>query len=196
MANQRARRLRSDPTEAEKKLWWRLRALKRDGFHFRRQVPIDHLIVDFACYSARLVIEVDGGQHNFDEGARRDRARDANLRNRGFQVLRFWNNDVLSNTDGVEGVIRETLVRGAPTPNPSPQQGVHARLRRAMGEGLPCGALPEPMAPSVTVSPGSGAPTAATTPCSRAARLRPAPPAWPRRSGDAPASENRSLSRR
>ncbi|HEU5016343.1 MAG TPA: DUF559 domain-containing protein [Pseudolabrys sp.] len=58
-------------TDVERKLWWRLRTLKRDGFHFRRQVPIDHLIVDFACYSARLVVEVDGGQHNWDEGVGR-----------------------------------------------------------------------------------------------------------------------------
>jgi very-short-patch-repair endonuclease len=94
MANERARRLRSNLTDAEKKLWWRLRALKREGFHFRRQVPINHLIVDFACYSARLVVEVDGGHHNWDESARRDRARDAHLRSQGFRT---------------------------PTPNPSPQ---------------------------------------------------------------------------
>jgi very-short-patch-repair endonuclease len=123
MANERARRLRSNMTDAEKQLWWRLRMLKRDGFHFRRQVPINHLIVDFACYSARLVVEVDGGQHNWDEGVRRDRARDAHLRSQGFRVLRFWNNDVLSNTDGVEEIICDALTRGTPTPNPSPQGG-------------------------------------------------------------------------
>jgi very-short-patch-repair endonuclease len=121
MANERARRLRSNLTDTEKKLWWRLRMLKREGFHFRRQVPIDHF--DFACYSARLVVEVDGGQHTWDEDARRDRARDAHLRSQGFRVLRFWNNDVLSNTDGVEEVIRDALTRAAPTPNPSPQGG-------------------------------------------------------------------------
>jgi very-short-patch-repair endonuclease len=123
MANQRARRLRSNQTDAEKKLWHHLRVLKGEGFHFRRQVPIDHLIVDFACYSARLVIEVDGGQHNWDDGVRTDRARDAHLRQQGFHVLRFWNNDVLSNPDGVEELIREMLMRGTPTPNPSPQGG-------------------------------------------------------------------------
>jgi very-short-patch-repair endonuclease len=123
MANERARRLRSNLTDAEKKLWWRLRLLKREGFHFRRQAPIDHLIVDFACYSARLVIEVDCGQHNWDEGAQRDQARDAHLRGQGFRVLRFWNNEVLSNADGVEGVIRDALKRGTPTPNTSPQGG-------------------------------------------------------------------------
>jgi very-short-patch-repair endonuclease len=75
MANERARRLRGNQTDTETRLWWRLRVLKREGFHFRRQVPIDHLIVDFVCYSARLVIEVDGGQHNWDECARRSQAR-------------------------------------------------------------------------------------------------------------------------
>ena len=123
MANERARGLRSNQTDAEKKLWWRLRTLKREGFHFRRQLPIDHLIVDFACYSERLVIEVDGGQHNLDEGVRVDRGRDTHLRQQGFRVLRFWNNDVLSNPNGVEEVIRDALARGTPTPNPSPQGG-------------------------------------------------------------------------
>jgi very-short-patch-repair endonuclease len=84
MVSERARRLRGHQTDAERKLWWRLRVLKREGFHVRRQVPIDHLIVDFACYSARLVIEVNGGQHNWDEGARRDRARDCVLAQPGI----------------------------------------------------------------------------------------------------------------
>jgi len=68
MANERARQLRTNGTDAERKLWRFLRSLKAQGFHFRRQVPIDCFIVDFACYSARLVIEVDGGQHNADAG--------------------------------------------------------------------------------------------------------------------------------
>jgi very-short-patch-repair endonuclease len=123
MANERARDLRSNQTDAERKLWWRLRVLKREGFHFRRQAPIDHLIVDFACYSARLIIEVDGGQHNWDVGIRRDLTRDAYLRDQGFHVLRFWNHEVLSNTDGVEEIIRDALTRITPTPNPSPQGG-------------------------------------------------------------------------
>ena len=106
MANERARRLRSNSTNAERKLWRFLRSLKAQGFHFRRQVPIDHLIVDFACYSARLVIEVDGGQHNSASGQRADAARDTYLRDHDFRVLRFWNNDVIGN---IEGVAHEIL---------------------------------------------------------------------------------------
>ena len=109
MANQRARQLRTNQTDAERKLWRQLRIFKSDGFHFRRQVPVDHFIVDFVCYSARLVIEVDGGQHNFDEAARSDAKRDAHLRAQGFEMLRFWNNDVMQNIDGVMEVIARRL---------------------------------------------------------------------------------------
>ena len=121
MANQRARNLRSNQTDAERKLWTFLRSMKRGGFHFRRQVPIDHLIVDFACYSARLVIEVDGGQHNMDSGRAIDGKRDAYLRSQGFRVLRFWNNEVLGNSEGVVDRIESAL--RDPHPNPSPQGG-------------------------------------------------------------------------
>ncbi|MGE0612166.1 MAG: endonuclease domain-containing protein [Hyphomicrobiales bacterium] len=112
MANQRARQLRSNQTEAEKKLWTLLRALKGRGFHFRRQVPIDHLIVDFACFSRRLVIEVDGGQHGMQQGLRADMKRDEYLAGQGFCVVRVWNNDVLDNSDGVMHRIMETLDEG------------------------------------------------------------------------------------
>src|SRR5947209_14998135 len=101
-------------------MWRELRALRTDGFHFRRQVPIDHLIVDLPV-SARLVIEVDGGQHNMEKGQITDASRDAYLKSHAFKVLRFWNNDVLQNMSGVMHVIREFLDRGTPTPNPSPQ---------------------------------------------------------------------------
>jgi len=123
MANERARQLRKDETLAERKLWRFLRQLKTDGFHFRRQVPIDHLIVDFACYPARLVIEVDGGQHNMPSGIRADKMRDAHLRANNFKVLRFWNNEVIGNLDGVAQIIRDNLSLDTPTPHPSPQGG-------------------------------------------------------------------------
>ena len=120
MANERARQLRVGQTDAERKLWRRLRVLKTDGFHFRRQVPIDHLIVDFACLSARLVIEVDGGQHNWEAGRHGDEARDAHLHRDGFTVLRFWNNEVMVNPEGVMERMRSVL--GPPTPTP-PRKG-------------------------------------------------------------------------
>ena len=109
MANQRARWLRGNQTEAEKTLWRVLRTLKEQGFYFRRQVPIDHLIVDFACLSCGLVIEVDGGQHGMSKGKENDLKRDSYLTNQGFRVLRFWNNDVLDNRDGVMQNILQAL---------------------------------------------------------------------------------------
>jgi very-short-patch-repair endonuclease len=106
MPNQNARQLRKNMTDAECALWRLLRQRQINGLRFRRQVPIDHYIVDFACLEARLVIEVDGGQHFESET---DKRRDAYLQVQGFRVLRFWNNDVLSNPDGVHRVITETL---------------------------------------------------------------------------------------
>lgn len=128
MANEIARRLRNNQTDAERKLWRRLRLLKKDGYHFRRQVPVDSFIVDFACFSARLVIEVDGGQHNFAAGLRADRSRDALLRRHGFKALRFWNNDVLRNSEGVEYEIQKQLTLETPTPTP-PRKGEGLRQR-------------------------------------------------------------------
>jgi very-short-patch-repair endonuclease len=124
MANENARQLRRELTDAERRLWTHLRQNQLDGHRFRRQVPIGPYIVDFACLSARVLIEVDGGQHT--DALHYDAARSAWLEARGYQVLRFWNNDVLSNTDGVLMVIRETLLtaRGAtPHPSPPPQGG-------------------------------------------------------------------------
>jgi very-short-patch-repair endonuclease len=101
MADERARSFRKRPTAAEARLWKELRALRPQGFHFRRQVPIDDFIVDFACFDQRLVIEVDGSQHDEPEGLSADATRDAHLRWQGFTVVRFRNSDVLNNTDGV-----------------------------------------------------------------------------------------------
>jgi very-short-patch-repair endonuclease len=125
LANENARNLRKHQTDAERKLWRALRGLKSRGFHFRRQVPIDHLIVDFACHAARVVIEVDGGQHNETVGHATDAARDAHLRRNGFHVLRFWNNDVMANPEGVVEVVLKALRTNStpPTPGPSPRGG-------------------------------------------------------------------------
>ncbi|QEX19325.1 DNA methylase [Hypericibacter terrae] len=99
-----ARRLRKDATDAERKLWSALSGQQLDGFKFRRQVPIGDFIADFACLSARLIVEVDGGQH--DAEREKDAARTAWLNSRGYRVIRFWNNDVLAN---LEGVVRTIL---------------------------------------------------------------------------------------
>jgi len=113
--------MRAEPTDAEKKLWRHLRSrLAVDGTHFRRQVRLGSYIVDFACHQARLIIEVDGGQHT--ESVSADLERTKFLEAQGYRVLRFWNNDVLRNIDGVLEAI-QSAITSTPTPNPSPQGG-------------------------------------------------------------------------
>jgi very-short-patch-repair endonuclease len=108
-ANQNARALRKQLTPQEVKLWVKLRELKPLGYHFRRQAPIRNYIVDFASFRDRLVIEVDGGQHGMEDGARRDARRDAFLRGEAFRVLRFWNFEVDQNLEGVMQVVLSAL---------------------------------------------------------------------------------------
>jgi very-short-patch-repair endonuclease len=113
----KSRELRMHMTNAERALWRVLRR-KATGCKFRRQHPLGPYILDFVCFSPRIVIEVDGGQHA-ESG--RDAIRDSFLAERGYQVLRFWNNEVLSNIDGVLTVIMRVLA--APSPRPSPARG-------------------------------------------------------------------------
>ena len=94
-------------TDAEKRLWSRLRSGGLDGVRFRRQAPIGRYFADFVCYERKLIIEVDGGQHALD--VERDKARTRWLESQGFHVVRFWNNDVLANTDGVLMEIQRVL---------------------------------------------------------------------------------------
>jgi very-short-patch-repair endonuclease len=94
-------------TDAERKLWSVLRLNGIEGHSFRRQVPFGNYVVDFACHKARLIIEVDGGQH--DANLRDEQARTAFLAAEGYRILRFWNNEVLENLDGVYTVIVDTL---------------------------------------------------------------------------------------
>ena len=132
----RARRLRHDATDVERRLWYRLRSRQILGVKFVRQDPIGPYVVDFACREAKLVVEVDGGQHTTNP---RDMVRDKWLADRGYRVLRFRNNDVLSNTEGVLETLAAALSEiigaqnrgGAPSPRPSP---------RTRGEGAraPC----------------------------------------------------------
>ena len=102
----RARSLRQNMTDAERKLWYALRDRRFAGFKFRRQVPIGPFIADFVCFEERLVIEVDGGQH---AESLRDQRRDRWFSANEFRVLRFWNNEVLANLEGVMTVIAQTL---------------------------------------------------------------------------------------
>jgi very-short-patch-repair endonuclease len=100
MANEVARILRKRMTLQEVKLWVHLRSWRRQGFHFRRQASREGYIVDFVCLKHRLVIEVDGGQHNFDAHAQMDARRDHVLAEEGFRVLRFWNHEIDQNLEG------------------------------------------------------------------------------------------------
>ena len=109
MANEIARALRKRMTPQEVKLWVHLRSWRKRGFHFRRQSPLDDFIVDFVCVRHRLIVEVDGGQHNFDAHASRDAKRDNHFISRGFRVLRFWNNELDRNLEGVLMAIDDAL---------------------------------------------------------------------------------------
>ncbi|MEX0408368.1 endonuclease domain-containing protein [Aquibium sp. LZ166] len=97
----RARSMRKRMTDAELKLWNEVRAHRLMGLGFRRQFPIGSYIVDFACPSKRLVVEIDGSQHGEDDIARSDAVRTCFLEQEGWTVLRFWNHDVLRDIDGV-----------------------------------------------------------------------------------------------
>ncbi|HLY56761.1 MAG TPA: DUF559 domain-containing protein [Stellaceae bacterium] len=108
--------MRRSLTDAEAKLWQRL-CHHGLGWHFRRQHPIGPYVADFACSSARIVVELDGGQH---AESTRDAARDLFMRSKGWMILRFWNPDVLANIDGVLASIRAECLSRAPPPRPSP----------------------------------------------------------------------------
>ncbi len=117
--NPHARRLRTEMTDAERALWFALRGGRLQGFKFKRQWTIGPYVVDFCCSEARLIVKVDGRQHN----AKVDAARTAWLEGNGYRVLRFWNNDVLTNIDGVLSTIVAALAP-YPHPNPLPRVGV------------------------------------------------------------------------
>jgi very-short-patch-repair endonuclease len=114
-----AKRLRREMTEAERKLWRALKAHRFMEFGFRRQVPMGRYIADFICHRAKLILELDGGQHGRDALAGKDQVRDAWLQSRGYRVLRFWNAEVLKNLDLVLARIAQEL----PPSQPSPARG-------------------------------------------------------------------------
>lgn len=115
-----ARELRRNMTDAERVLWNRLKARRLDGLKFRRQEQIGRFIVDFICFERGIVVEADGGQHAVER--EKDDERTRWLNSQGFTVLRFWNNDILANTEGVMETIRSACMV-APSPPPSPTVG-------------------------------------------------------------------------
>src|SRR5690242_16569099 len=137
---ERARRLRANSTKAELRLWRHLRARTLMGHKFVRQEPVGPYIVDFVCREQRLVIEVDGGQHATDK---RDAIRDRWLAEHRYRVLRFWNNDVLGNTEGV----LETIAAALPDER-VPLTRIADAIRPLPASGESWSALPAPRARS------------------------------------------------
>ncbi len=177
LMSERARRMRRDMSDAERRLWHTLRELNGQGFHFRQQAPIGPYIADFCDHTAKLVVEVDGAQHGEPKGLMADRRRTRWLEAQGYRVLRFWNHEPLINMAGVEvdilialGVLREDgreipMDAGIPpTPSPSPRhaEGVPS-ARRGGGSGRDSRCAPRkentginPTVPSPLVGEGQG----------------------------------------
>ena len=136
----RARELRRDATDAEQLMWKLLRNRQLDGWKFRRQHPVGKYILDFYCHEAKLGIELDGGQHAEPDQAKYDVERTRSLEAEGFRVLRFWNNEVLKNTNAVLQEIWNVLT-GSLSPSPSPsgrgERPPSPLGRRAGDEGQP-----------------------------------------------------------
>ena len=123
----KAKRLRRDFTNAERKLWSVLRNSQLGGAKFRRQQPIGPFIADFVCQARRLIVEADGGQHADSKG---DIRRTAFLNSKGYRVLRFWNTDILGNLDGVAQSISDALA------TPHPAQAAPESPSPSRGEGI------------------------------------------------------------
>ncbi|WP_439602495.1 endonuclease domain-containing protein [Devosia sp.] len=128
MSTELARKLRRDPSEPERRMWAILFPLRRQGYNFRRQAQIGAYYADFACRHPAMVIEVDGETHATDLGQSNDATRDDYFVGRGYRVLRFWNNEVVENAEGVYLTIAAALaeissIAAPPTLDPSPQRG-------------------------------------------------------------------------
>ena len=139
--------MRGAPTESKLRLWRLLRDRRLSGFKFRRQVPVGPYIVDFLCVGAKLIVEADGSQH---AESRHDNIRDAYLAGQGWKVLRFWNNEVSQNREGV----LETIFAHASTPSSGPSGHLLPK-----GEGVLNAASPKGDRPGSTVSAGAPSPS-------------------------------------
>jgi adenine-specific DNA-methyltransferase len=129
----RARSLRETSTDAEALLWFHLRDRRLANHKFRRQRPIGSYFADFACVEARLVVELDGGQHA--QAAAYDEDRTRFMQSQGYRVLRFWNDEVLTRTKAVRERILQALQEDNPHPHPLPQAGEGARQKAAAPSG-------------------------------------------------------------
>ena len=104
---EKAKELRKNMTPQERKLWQILRKNQFYGFEIRRQYPIDKYIVDFICRSKKIIIEIDGGQHNDEKYIKYDENRSKDLSKLGYKVIRFWNNDIDKNIEGVYKILQK-----------------------------------------------------------------------------------------
>jgi very-short-patch-repair endonuclease len=162
----RAKWMRANPTEAEKRLWSMLRNKRFTGFKFKRQVVIDWYIADFVNFDKRVIVEADGSQHA--ESAY-DERRDAHLQSQAFTVLRFWNNDILRNVEGIPQAIWNALQ------NPSPLAGEGGAKRRERGCAASAVQKTQSQSRAQAVEESLGSPTRAAPHPSAAARLPPSP---------------------
>ena len=105
-SRQFAKAMRNNATDAERRLWSIVRAGRLEGFKFKRQVPLDGYILDFICFEAKLIVEADGSQHSESV---RDQMRDRHFETAGYRTLRFWNNDILANPEGVARMVVDAL---------------------------------------------------------------------------------------
>lgn len=110
-----AKRMRREPTEAEKLFWWEIRDRRLDGYKFKRQYLIGSYIADFVCIERKLIVELDGGQHA--EATENDEKRSAVLNSLGFRVLRVWNAEIFTNMEGVIDAVLAELARGSVSPS-------------------------------------------------------------------------------
>jgi very-short-patch-repair endonuclease len=162
----RAKWMRANPTEAEKRPWSMLRNKRFTGFKFKRQVVIDWYIADFVNFDKRVIVEADGSQH-----AERayDERRDAHLQSQAFSVLRFWNNDILRNVEGIPQAIWNAIQ------NPSPLAGEGGAKRRERGCAASAAQRTQSQSHAQAFEESSGSPTRATPLPSAASRLPPSP---------------------
>ncbi|QIG52440.1 endonuclease domain-containing protein [Nordella sp. HKS 07] len=112
----RAKRMRREPTEAEKLFWWEIRDRRLEGHKFKRQYLVAGYIADFVCLERKLIIELDGGQHS--ETTEYDAKRSADLQVHGFRVLRIWNAEIFKNMEGVIDAVLAELGSSSPSPSP------------------------------------------------------------------------------
>jgi very-short-patch-repair endonuclease len=123
---QRSRDLRQNMPGAERAFWFAVRAHRFHGLSFRRQAPIAGYIVDFVCHEKWLVVEIDGATHGADEAIRRDAIRTHRLQAEGYRVVRYWNNDIMTNLDGV---LLDLASRIAPPDTPPNPPSIDERAR-------------------------------------------------------------------